>query len=122
MGLTFGSLSLNEPNNTNNSPDPNLCTQESCPLNGSLHNKGLYLYSDPPAHSIQFHADFGYSNPPPYIWAAYKRYQLYKEAEKDELSKEIFGSELDPCDELRSNDVDIVMGFLRFHAITLAEK
>ncbi|KAL9000505.1 MAG: hypothetical protein Q9169_000798 [Polycauliona sp. 2 TL-2023] len=122
MGLTFGSLKLAETSqSTDKSDGPDTCTMDDCPLKGMVHNKGLFLYDGTPILSVQFHHDFGYSNPPPWLWMAYVRYTQYLErCGMDSLDRAIFGT--DPYDDLRPNDEDVVKGFLRYHAVTLEER
>ncbi|KAI4272689.1 MAG: hypothetical protein LQ337_005123 [Flavoplaca oasis] len=123
MSLTLNSLKLDQANESNDQADPNLCTTDCCPLAGSTHNKGLYLYSGAFDHSVQFHEDFGYSNPPPFVWAAYFRYVQHmndRDRGIEGLRSEVLGT--DPYDDFRDNDLDIVKGFLRFHAVMIEQR
>ncbi|KAI4269229.1 MAG: hypothetical protein L6R38_007538 [Xanthoria sp. 2 TBL-2021] len=127
MGLTLGSLDLDT---TNEPDDPNTCTASDCPLQGMIHNKGLFLHDATVGLGVQFHDDFGFSNPPPFVWAAYFRYAQYLTRLKvsgdydceavDSLSTEVLGTV--PYDDLRPNDAYIVMGFLKYHAVTLQQR
>lgn len=124
MGLTLGSLNLDT---TNEPDDPNTCTASDCPLQGMIHNKGLFLHDATLGLGVQFHDDFGFSNPPPFVWAAYFRYTQYLKrlncydcTAVDSLSTEALGT--DPYDHLRPNDADIVMGFVKYHAVTLQQR
>ncbi len=125
--LTLGSLNLDR---TDEPEDPNVCHASDCPLKGTTHNKGLFLHDATLGLGVRFHEDFGYSNPPPWVWAAYFRYARYLARLKgsgdddDREAGDCLGTELhgiDDCDHLRADDTDIVFGFLRYHAVTLQQ-
>ena len=61
------------------------------------------------------------------MWAAYFRYTQYLKRLSDyhcgaidTLDPGVLG--IDPYDELRPNDADIVMGFLRYRAVTFQQR
>ncbi len=52
----------------------NPCTSGFCPIK-PLHNVGIYYHRGQPPPSNHAHSLFGYSNPPPEIWAALDRFR-----------------------------------------------
>ncbi|KAI4213994.1 MAG: hypothetical protein LQ351_003398 [Letrouitia transgressa] len=57
-----------------NTQHTQLCTSSDCPIKGTKHLLGLYLHKSQPAPNIFLvHPRFGFSNPPPSVWAARKR-------------------------------------------------
>ncbi|KAI4208645.1 MAG: hypothetical protein LQ349_009693 [Xanthoria aureola] len=125
MRLTLGSLNLDR---TDEPDDPNACHASDCPLKGTIHNRGLFLHDATLGLGVRFHDDFGFSNPPPFVWAAYFRYTRYLARLKgsgddddheavDCLDTAVRG--IDPDDHVRADDTDIVFGFLRCHAVAL---
>ena len=64
--------------------DPNeLCESLICPIRGSAHNEGLYLFEG--QQSAYLNPTFGRSNPPPFIWLAYNRILEAHEEQEDRL-------------------------------------
>lgn len=125
--LTLGSLNLDT---TDEPDDPNTCNASDCPLKGTKHNRGLFLHDATLGLGVRFHEDFGFSNPPPFVWAAYFRYARYLARLKgsgdddDREAVDWLGTEgrgIHGCDYLRTDDADIVFGFLRRHAVTLQQ-
>ncbi|KAL8680421.1 MAG: hypothetical protein Q9186_003381 [Xanthomendoza sp. 1 TL-2023] len=118
IACNLESISLN----TDNKPDHSLiCTAPDCPLKNTMHNKGLFLHEATLGFGVRFHNDFGYSNPPPFIWAAYFRYTQNVKELKDYCrsngSVEIYCNS--PLDHPWPNDATILLSFLRHHAVTL---
>ena len=125
--LILGSLNLDR---TDEPEDPNVCHASDCPLKGTTHNKGLFLHDATLGLGVRFHEDFGYSNPPPFVWAAYSRYARYLARLKglgdddDHEAVDCLGTAvrgIDPDDHVRADDAAIVFGFLRCHAVTLQQ-
>ncbi|KAL8780225.1 MAG: hypothetical protein Q9213_006570 [Squamulea squamosa] len=104
-----------------------ICTADDCPLRGMVHNKGLFLDDATLGLGVRFHEDFGYSNPPPFVWAAYFRStkHLLKELEDykkavDKLAPDVF--RFCPFDDPRDDDPWIVMNFIAYHAVIFQQK
>ncbi|KAI4225105.1 MAG: hypothetical protein L6R36_004162 [Xanthoria steineri] len=125
--LTLRSLNLDT---TDEPDDPNACHASDCPLKGTNHNRGLFLHDATLGLGVRFHEDFGFSNPPPFVWAAYFRYTRYLARLKDSGDDDVREARdglgtavqgLDPGDHLRADDSDIVFGFLRCHAVTFQQ-
>ncbi|KAL8811790.1 MAG: hypothetical protein Q9200_001522 [Gallowayella weberi] len=123
IACNLKSISLN----ADNRPDQSLiCTAPDCPLKDTVHNKGLFLHEATLGFGVRFHIDFGYSNPPPFIWAAYFRYTRNLDEFKDYCrsngSVEIYCNS--PLDRPWPDDAARLLSFLRHHAVTLrhAEK
>ena len=125
--LTLGSLNLDT---TDEPDDPNACHATDCPLKGTKHNRGLFLHDATLGLDVRFHEDFGYSNPPPFVWAAYSRYARYLARLKgsgdddDHEAVDCLGTAvrgIDPDDHVKADDADIVFGFLRYHAVMLQQ-
>ncbi|KAL8902141.1 MAG: hypothetical protein Q9207_004860 [Kuettlingeria erythrocarpa] len=101
--------------------DP-FCTAADCPLSACTHYKGFYLHEATSGRAMKFQEDFGWSDPPPFLLAAYCRATAcFDELHANERAKEIF------VDGLMENlyldrehdDGEIVKAFLRYHAVTL---
>ncbi|KAL8801008.1 MAG: hypothetical protein Q9182_004752 [Xanthomendoza sp. 2 TL-2023] len=109
--------------NTDTKPDQSLttCTAPDCPLKDTIHNKGLFLHEATLGFGVRFHPDFGYSNPPPFLWAAYFRYTRNLDELRDYCrsngSVEIHCNS--PLERLGPDDAARLLGFLRCHAVTL---
>ncbi|KAI4122399.1 MAG: hypothetical protein LQ338_005846 [Usnochroma carphineum] len=99
-----------------------LCTASDCPLKDRVHTKGYFMTA--PGRGIIWHEDFGYSDPPAYIWAAYFRYTRYRKEIGDHCrSVDDFVHLLlqRPFDDARPEDVSLVLNFMRYHAVTLQQ-
>ena len=111
---------------TEEAKNPDACTASDCSLRGVVHDKGLYLHDTTLGLSVRFHSDFGFSNPPPFVWAAYFRYTQYLKGLDDccrAVESLATGDvQVQPSVEhLRPGDASIVLNFLRYHAVTLQQ-
>ncbi|KAL8918879.1 MAG: hypothetical protein Q9172_005237 [Xanthocarpia lactea] len=112
---------------TEEAKNPDACTASDCPLRGVVHGKGLFLHDATLGLGVRFHGDFGFSNPPPFIWAAYFRYTQYLKCLGDRgraVGDLATGSpQVQPSvGHLRPGDASIVLNFLRYHAVTLQQR
>lgn len=106
------------------SGETNLCNATDCPVGSVVHYKGFFLHDPRPGRLVQYNEDFGYSDPPPFLWAAYCRAtDCFEALQTNERAAEIF------IDNLRENlwedpdnhDKQVVTAFLKYHAVTLKE-
>lgn len=77
-----------------------------------------------PGRGIRWHDDFGYSDPPAFLWAAYFRHVRDRRELGDHCrSADDFIDVLvhRPFDDARPEDAAMVLGFLRYHAVTLRQ-
>ncbi|KAI4141431.1 MAG: hypothetical protein L6R39_005333 [Caloplaca ligustica] len=99
-----------------------LCAAADCPLEEHIHTQGFFMTS--PTRGIIWHEDFGFSDPPADIWAAYFRYTRYRKEIGDHCrSVDDFIDVLihRPFDDERPQDAAVVLNFLRYHAVTLQQ-
>lgn len=122
IGCSLASISLD----ANDKHDSSLtCTAPDCPLHDTKHSKGLYLHDAALESGVRFHHDFGYSNPPPFLWAAYFRYtQNFKELEDDycRSNGRVDKHGHHPFERPGPDDRPMLLNFLRYHAVTLRQK
>ena len=98
------------------------CRAESCPI-GKLHYIGFYTHND--NHMVlgqQWpHENFGYSNPPPEVWAAFMRLSgRYSELDIEGDGNTAINSwiaKYDPFGVFQPEDARLVSGFIHHHAI-----
>ncbi|KAI4183609.1 MAG: hypothetical protein LQ346_006282 [Caloplaca aetnensis] len=110
---------------TNANGETNLCTAIDCPCSNIYHYKGYFLYNPTPGRPVRFHEDFGYSDPPPSVWAAYLRAtDCFEEldntnARSDEGFLDIMME--NPWGDSSGDDQEKVITFLKYHAVTVKE-
>lgn len=115
----FASLSLAKPHEPNPS---SLCTASDCPIQDRVHTSGYFFAA--PGRGVIWHEDFGFSDPPAYIWAAYFRYTRYRKEIGDHCrSADDFVDLLlqKPFDDAKPDDASIVLNFLRYHTLDLRQ-
>ncbi|KAL8775113.1 MAG: hypothetical protein Q9209_000592 [Squamulea sp. 1 TL-2023] len=122
--LKLGSLTLETSDEMN---ELDICTADDCPLKGMVHNKGLFLDNATLRFGVRFHEDFGFSNPPAFVWAAHFRStkHLLRESEDykravDKLTPDVLL--FHPFDDPRDDDPWIVMNFMLHHAVIFQQK
>lgn len=98
------------------------CTEIDCPLGTCTHYKGFYFQDATLSRVLNWHKDFGWSDPPPLLLVAYCRFTEDFDAIIDnDTAKEIFIDNLQPDMSLDADERDekIVKAFLKYHAVTL---
>ncbi|KAL8707224.1 MAG: hypothetical protein Q9220_007718 [cf. Caloplaca sp. 1 TL-2023] len=118
--LDLASLTLNE----NHGPAASsLCTTLDCPVKDIVHIKGFFMHNMQRRRGIRWHEDFGFSDPPPAIWAAYFRVHVQFRNEIGEHCRN--GEDLvdllmsRPYDNAERNDAEEVEKFMLYHAMDL---
>ncbi|KAI4169082.1 MAG: hypothetical protein LQ343_005945 [Gyalolechia ehrenbergii] len=115
----IASLNLNQAHE----PDPLfLCSAGDCPLQDRVHTQGYFVAT--PGRGVIRHPDFGISDPPARIWAAYFRHTGYTKEIGDHCRTVQDFIDLliqRPFDDSRPEDAAIVLNFLRYHAIDLRQ-
>ncbi|KAI4122398.1 MAG: hypothetical protein LQ338_005845 [Usnochroma carphineum] len=105
--------------------DPSsLCIESDCPISYCIHYKGRFVHDPTPGYPVEYHEDFGYSDPPPFLWAAYLRVtQCFEELETNSRSAEDFIDTLmeNPWRDPDHADEEMVRTFLEYHAVTLRQ-
>ncbi|KAI4169083.1 MAG: hypothetical protein LQ343_005946 [Gyalolechia ehrenbergii] len=114
LRVGFASPYLSEP----------FCTEIDCPLSSYTHYKGFFLHDTTWGRVVDWHKDFGWSDPPPFLVALYCRAtDCFDELHKNESAKEIFidGLRENPPLDVDNSDEKMVRAFLRYHAVTLQD-
>ncbi|KAL8935036.1 MAG: hypothetical protein Q9211_004918 [Gyalolechia sp. 1 TL-2023] len=123
IGSDFASLSLRRSLEEEELDPRFLCAAEDCPLQDRVHKRG-YFRAAPNRGVVFRHPDFGCSDPPVEIWAAYFRYTGYAKEIGDHCRTVQDFIDLliqKPFDDPRPEDASTVVSFLKYHAIDLRQ-